>query len=128
MIGVSLTLNWNARFFSSRLKNFVLAQSFFTSFSPSGESSSVNAAWHAAAVAGGCEVENKNGRARKYKKSINSRDPQTYTPMTIQMVNRSAPTAPQHAARVRVVHHHDAAVPLRQVAKLRQQRNVAIHR
>src|SRR6266478_3120411 len=69
------------RFFSSRLKNFVLAHSFFTSFSPSGESSSVKAAWQAAAVAGGCEVENKNGRARKYKKSIRSREPQTYPPI-----------------------------------------------
>src|SRR5712664_4009245 len=80
-MGVSLTLNWNPRFFNSRLKNFVFAHSFFTNFSPSGESSSANAAWQAAAVAGGCEVENRNGRARKYKKSIRSREPHTYPPI-----------------------------------------------
>src|SRR2546430_17595470 len=80
-MGVSLLLNWNPRFFNSRLKNFVLAHSFFTSFSPSGEASNVNAAWHAPTVAGGCEVENKNGRACKYRKSIRSREPQTYPPI-----------------------------------------------
>src|ERR1700739_4708219 len=81
MIGVSLALNWNPRFFNSRLKNFVFAHSFFTSFSPSGESSSANAAWQAAAVSGGGEVANKNGRPRKYKKSIKSREPHTYPPI-----------------------------------------------
>src|SRR5690348_13940995 len=52
----SADLNRKPRFLSSRLKNFVLAQSFLTKRSPSGESSRVKAAWHAAAVAGGCEV------------------------------------------------------------------------
>ena len=75
-------LMFRERFFSSRLNIFVLAHSFFTSRSPSGESSSENAAWQAATVAGGCEVEKRNGRARKYKKSIRSRDPQTYPPIT----------------------------------------------
>ena len=42
MIGVSLTLNSKPRFFNSRLKNFVFAHNFFTSFSPSAESSSVS--------------------------------------------------------------------------------------
>src|SRR5438046_4126135 len=64
-IGVSLPLNWNPRFFNSRLKNFVLAQSFFRSFSPSGEESSVKAAWHAPTVAGGCELEKRNGDGGK---------------------------------------------------------------
>src|SRR4029077_13187539 len=103
MIGVSLTLNWNPRFFSSRLKNLVLAQSFFTSRSPSGESSRVNAAWQAAAVAGGCEVEHRNGGAsacrggkrtggaRRYKKSIRRREPQTYPPIA-PMALLSVPT------------------------------------
>src|ERR1700681_4995391 len=81
MIGVSLTLNWNPRFFNSRLKNFVLAHNFLTRRSPSGESSRVKAAWQAAAVAGGCEVEKRKGLARKYKKSIRSREPQTYPPI-----------------------------------------------
>jgi hypothetical protein len=38
------------------LNTFVFAHNFFTNRSPSGESSSINAAWQAAAVAGGCEV------------------------------------------------------------------------
>ena len=48
--------------------------------------------------------------------------------MTIKMVNRSSPAAPQHAARVRVVHHHDAAVLFRQVAKRWQRSEISIHR
>src|SRR5215472_2121800 len=30
--------------------------------------------------------------------------------MAFEVINRSASSAPQHTARVRVVHHHDAAV------------------
>src|SRR5215469_3437174 len=81
IIGVSLALNSNPRFFNSRFKNFVLAQSFFTSRSPSAESNNVNAAWQAAAVAGGWEVEKRKGRALRYRKSIKSLDPQTYPPI-----------------------------------------------
>src|SRR5258707_11370024 len=80
IIGVSLTLNWNPRFFNSRLNIFVLAHSFFTSFSPSGESSSANAAWHAAAVAGGGGVEKKKGPAPQKKKTNRARQPQTHPP------------------------------------------------
>ena len=40
-------------------------------------SSTSNAARHAAATAGGWEVENRNGRARWYRNSIRSRLPQT---------------------------------------------------
>src|SRR5256885_12207344 len=45
------------RSFNSRLNSLVLAHSFFTNFSPSGESSREKAAWHAAAVAGGRSEE-----------------------------------------------------------------------
>ena len=51
-------------FFRRRWKNLVFDQSFFSSFSPSGESSKVNAAWHVATTDGGCDVEKRNGRPR----------------------------------------------------------------
>ena len=42
-----------------------------------GSSSTSMAARHAAATAGGCEVENRNGRARWCRKSISARLPAT---------------------------------------------------
>src|SRR5450755_867031 len=64
VIGVSLLPVLNPNFFSLRLKNFVLDQSFLISFSPPSESSSSNADWQVAVTDGGCEVEKRNGRAR----------------------------------------------------------------
>ena len=42
-----------------------------------GPSARVTAAMQEAATDGGCEVENRNGRARAYRKSTRSRLPQT---------------------------------------------------
>ena len=49
------------------------------------------AAMHAAATAGGCEVENRNGRARWHRKSISVRLPATYPP-SAPMAFDSVPT------------------------------------
>jgi hypothetical protein len=64
VMGVWLAPVSKPSFFSRRLKNLVLRQSFLMSFSPSGESSSAKAAWQVAVTEGGCEVENRNGRPR----------------------------------------------------------------
>src|ERR1700690_4032464 len=61
VIGVSLLPVLKPSFFSLRLKNFVLLQSFLIKRSPASESSSSNAAWQVATTDGGCEVENRNG-------------------------------------------------------------------
>src|SRR4029077_9941763 len=42
-----------------------------------------------------------------------------HAPVTIQMINRPAPAAPQHPRRMRVIHHHDAVVFFRQLAQRR---------
>ena len=57
-------LSFCPNFLSLRLKNLVLDHNFLTNLSPFSESSSENAAWQVAVTEGGCEVENKNGRAR----------------------------------------------------------------
>ena len=43
------------------------------------------------------------------------------------MVHRAAPVAPQHAGRVRVVDHHDGAMPCGRFHQPRQWRDIAIH-
>jgi hypothetical protein len=64
VIGVSVAPVEKPSFLKRPWKNFVLDQSFLRSFSPSGESSRVNAAWQLAITDGGCPVEKRNGRAR----------------------------------------------------------------
>jgi hypothetical protein len=44
------------------------------------------------------------------------------------MVDGSTPVSAQDTRRVRIVDHHDGAVPLRKLYKLRQGANVAVHR
>src|SRR5580658_2952250 len=54
-------------------------------------------------------------------------DLDVHASMAIVMVNRAASAAAEHARGVRVVHHHDAAIFLREVAKRREIGNVSIH-
>src|SRR6266436_703252 len=77
VMGVSLLPVLKPSFFSLRLKNFVLDHNFLMRRSPASESSTSKAAWQVAATEGGCEVEKRNGRARWYRNSIRSREPQT---------------------------------------------------
>src|ERR1700730_3840585 len=81
VMGVWLAPMEKPSFFMRRWRNFVFDQSFLISFSPTGESSNVNAAWHVATTDGGCPVEYRNGRARRYRKSTSSREPHTYPPI-----------------------------------------------
>ena len=50
------------------------------------------------------------------------------SPVHIEMIDRAASSAAEHARRVRVIDHHDAIVFVGEVAELRQRRDVAIHR
>src|SRR6266566_846637 len=50
-----------------------------------------------------------------------------HAPVTSEVVDGAASPASQHARSVRVVHHHDAVVFFREIAKLRQRRDVSIH-
>src|SRR2546426_10238351 len=54
-------------------------------------------------------------------------DLNVYAAVAAGMVHRAAPTAPENAGGMGVVHHHDAIVFFRQVAELRQRRDVAVH-
>ena len=75
VIGLSLDPVLKPRPASPALKNRVFSQS--RSMICGSSSSTSIAAMHAAATAGGCEVENRNGRARWYRKSMRSREPAT---------------------------------------------------
>src|SRR5579862_394796 len=55
-------------------------------------------------------------------------DLNVHATVAIEMVHSAAAAAAEHAAGVRVVHHHDAVVFFGQVAQLRQRGDVAIHR
>ena len=83
VIGVSLAgVVWPPMLKPSRPSSFiqkrVLAQS--CSIHCGSVSRTSKAAMQVAATDGGCEVENRNGRARWQRKSIRSRVPQTYPP------------------------------------------------
>ena len=45
----------------------------------------------------------------------------------VEVVDRASAIRAKHAARMRVVHHHDAAEFLREVAEFRQPAKIAIH-
>ena len=47
--------------------------------------------------------------------------------MHAEVIDRAASVAAEHAARVRVVHHHDAAELVGQIAELRKRAEIAIH-
>src|ERR1039458_2492467 len=80
VMGVSLIPVLNPADIKPCLKYLVLLHRFFIR---SGSCSSTSkAARQAAATAGGCEVEKRNGRARWYRNSIRSRLPHTYPPST----------------------------------------------
>ena len=48
-------------------------------------------------------------------------------PVHLEVVHRAAPVPAEHAARMRVVHHHDAAGLFGQVAQRRQRPDIAVH-
>ena len=97
-----------------------------------------------AATDGGCEVENRNGRAAMIEKvdqvagaaNVSAQranrlrqrahldvDPAVHT----EVIDGAATVAAQHAGSVRVVHHHDGAVLLRELAQRGQRADVAVH-
>jgi hypothetical protein len=43
------------------------------------------------------------------------------------MIDGAASVLPKHAARVRIVHHHDAAELFGEVAELRERAEIAVH-
>ena len=45
----------------------------------------------------------------------------------LEMINRAAAIASQHAGGVGVIHHHDGAIFLRQVAERGQRADIAVH-
>ena len=51
-----------------------------------------------------------------------------YAPMQAEMIDRPAPVAPQHARGMRVVHHHDRAVPFGRLGQPGQRADIAVHR
>ena len=75
VIGLSLRPVSRPRAASPALKKRVLSQS--RSMRPSSDSSTSSAARQVAVTDGGCEVENRNGRALWCRNSISDRDPAT---------------------------------------------------
>jgi hypothetical protein len=86
---------------------------------------------HVAATDGGCDVENRNGRAAMVEKldeiaraadvsaeradGFRQRaDLNIDAAVQLEVIDRAAAVAAQHAGRVRVVDHHDGAVFFRQ--------------
>ena len=49
-------------------------------------------------------------------------------PCKSEMIDGAAPVASQHAGGMRIVHHHDGAVPLGRFDQSGQRPDVAIHR
>ena len=97
-----------------------------------------------AATDGGCDVENRNGRARWWRNSIERpragdvaaeradrlrqrADLHVDAAVHAEVIDGAAAVAPEHAARVRIVHHHDAAELVGQIAERRQRAEVAVH-
>ena len=108
-------------------------------------SSTSIAAMHAAATAGGCEVEKRNGRAAldqvvlevlapgdvaaHHADRLGQRADLDVDPaVEVEVVDRAAPVAAQHARRVGVVDHDRRLVSLGHVADARERRDVAVHR
>ena len=54
-------------------------------------------------------------------------DLDVHTAMDVEVIDRSAAVLTEHAARVRIVDHHDAAELLGQRAQRRQRPEVAVH-
>ena len=48
--------------------------------------------------------------------------------MQSKMIHRAAPVAPQHAGRMRIVDHHDGAMPFGQFHQRGQRPDIAVHR
>ena len=97
-----------------------------------------------AATDGGCEVENRKGRARWHRNSIKdavagdvaaeradrlrqSANLDVHPSVHTEVVDRAAAVRSEHPARVGVVHHHDAAELLGERAQCRQRTEVAVH-
>ncbi len=128
---------------SSALKRRVLAHSRSRS---SGSSYITRiASRQAAATAGGCEVENRNGRARWVRSSrrpvdagdvaaedadrLRQRaDLDGHAAMQPEVVDGAPPVAAEHARGVGVVDHHGRAERLGRLDDPGQRRDVAVHR
>ena len=142
VIGLSLSPVLNPSACSPSLKNRVLSHS--RSMSCGSSISTSSAARQVAATDGGCDVENRNGRAAMMQEvdqvaaagdvaaeradGLRQRaDLHVDAAVQAEVIDGAASVRAEHAARVRIVHHHDAAVLLGEVAELRQRAEVAVH-